>query len=191
MAFLCDEAVVQLGEQVAEPACRPVTGEFRLGAVGCDLGFAAVTLLLRFAVPGPFAAGQFGGDYPAFDGDLDRGECRLEVLIEALGAQSIGSSGHDLPDLGWAETADLEAEYGVPMSHRPDDSEQAIFDAANRFVLEVGAALLERKARAPKGWDSWVVSSCPFSLATANRIVAVTRAQSLGVAAPEPWTALS
>lgn len=76
------------------------------------------------------------------------------------------------------------------VTHHRDDSEAAIYEAANRFVLDVGAVLLEKRARAPKGWAQWVASSTPFSLDVADRIVAVTLAQAMGDMAPEPWTAL-
>jgi hypothetical protein len=78
------------------------------------------------------------------------------------------------------------------VAHSANDSETAIYEAANRFVLEVGAVLLERERQAPKGFDRWVEESCPFDIAQARTFMLAVIAQDrFGDAAPKPWTVLA
>jgi len=176
LAFLCEQDVVQVGEDRSEPSHRPKFAFVNYLLSGFGLG------ALDFLAAGAFGwaerdreAGAAGFDLDLFEGGAS--------FFEAGGADASGAVGDRFDDEGvLAANADDVAFDGMA-THLPDgtpvllDAEQIaaeVYATVDREALRLGELLeLARDSMSRAGFERWVETELPFDLPMARRLRAV------------------
>lgn len=197
LSFLCQQDVVQVGEDRSKPTQSP---KFALvNYLLSGLGLGALDLLAA----GPFGWAEGDREAGAAGFDLDLFE-RGASFFEAGGADASGAVGDRFKNK-LVSAADAESVALDDMVHLPDgtpvllDAEQIaaeVYATINREALRLGELLDHaRTTMSRAAYERWVTNELPFDLAQARRMRAVYLANEMLPTemlahVPTPWRAI-
>lgn len=199
-SFLCEEDVVDVGEDDGEAFACPVFALIDLLLV-CPFGWCLRRLLLRaFLADGDGEAGAVGDDF-------NLGDAFVVAVGEALGAETSGAGRYDVEDqsLATARTHDIPCDVmgevvhltdGTPMLLTLDQIGAEIYQTIDRMALRVGELLVHARQMVKRSeYERWVAEELPFGLDKAKRLRAIYLAfselpEDTVKKLPRPWQAL-